>query len=690
MGRWKTTCLCILYLEIVTFFYTTTAAQNGSQCGGYCTDDVEKCKNRGGRIMGFCTNALACCDPLIHSAAKCGDVKRGQRIVDFKSPEFPASSSGDLTCLVKIDILKDNVATRVDFIQANMEGPAFAEGDNESGQCEADMIFLRGFETWAPPPRCGNLSGYSFLIDRDIPQAKGMTSLSILALMASPSYRWHIRVVQLVKTKSSSSKDKQNSVYHSTPPAHDDTPVFNKGKRSLSNEDLESKLSDEAGGPNWRMILNGEETHISRVPWQVSFRYKTESLSGEEVKETENKGCSPGEGSHFCGGSIIADQFILTASHCFYGTSKTSDMLHLPFVKAVVGDTNLCSDDSPTSSDHDVESVTMHYAYDGSLLINDIAVVKLKTRIKFKDHVTPVLLAATGDDFSEREALLSGWGDYLRPVSTKKNDTMEDDEEASEENETDFPTSTTEVTISTTTTPTTPTAFPTSTEVTTSTTPTTTSTATTPPSPPPTFVTTTSTSTAATTVETTTDFDYENITVSPPSSTTPPPPPPTTPLMESSSYTVSPLLLDPVTQFELDTPTILQSSKRFVIQNRTVCNARDLLQYSAASAASVEHYLKYQGVFESTLCTLGAPTTKNDERPVSTGKGDSGGALIVYVDQVPHVVGVVSYGVSENAEQEICNPGVNNGTFDYFSSVPFFRGWIDLVVLSHQNYSHVA
>lgn len=66
--------------------------------------------------------------------------------------------------------------------------------------------------------------------------------------------------------------------------------------------------------------MNGEETHISRVPWQVSFRYKTESLSGEEVKETENKGCSPGEGSHFCGGSIIADQFILTASHCFYGT----------------------------------------------------------------------------------------------------------------------------------------------------------------------------------------------------------------------------------------------------------------------------------------------------------------------------------------------------------------------------------
>lgn len=48
------------------------------------------------------------------------------------------------------------------------------------------------------------------LIDRDIPQAKGMTSLSILALMASPSYRWHIRVVQLVKTKSSSSKDKQS------------------------------------------------------------------------------------------------------------------------------------------------------------------------------------------------------------------------------------------------------------------------------------------------------------------------------------------------------------------------------------------------------------------------------------------------------------------------------------------------
>ncbi len=70
-------------------------------------------------------------------------------------------SNGDLSCLVKIDILKDNVATRVDFILGEMEGPAFSESENDSGQCESDMIFLRGFETWAPPPRCGNLSGYS-------------------------------------------------------------------------------------------------------------------------------------------------------------------------------------------------------------------------------------------------------------------------------------------------------------------------------------------------------------------------------------------------------------------------------------------------------------------------------------------------------------------------------------------------
>ena len=52
-------------------------------------------------------------------------------------------------------------------------------------------------------------------------------------------------------------------------------------------------------------------------------------------------------------------------------------MVYLPHVKAVVGDSNLCTDDSQNpaqqSFDYDIESVTMHYAYDSQLLINDIA-----------------------------------------------------------------------------------------------------------------------------------------------------------------------------------------------------------------------------------------------------------------------------------------------------------------------------
>lgn len=41
-----------------------------------------------------------------------------------------------------------------------MDGLSFDGGGENTASCEADMMFIRGFNTWSPPARCGNLTGY--------------------------------------------------------------------------------------------------------------------------------------------------------------------------------------------------------------------------------------------------------------------------------------------------------------------------------------------------------------------------------------------------------------------------------------------------------------------------------------------------------------------------------------------------
>jgi hypothetical protein len=76
--------------------------------------------------------------------------------------------------------------------------------------------------------------------------------------------------------------------------------------------------------------------------------------------------------------------------------------MNVSSMKVVVGDTNICSDDSVSSGakspsfDYDIESITLHYAYDGQLIVNDIAVLRLKSQIRTFDHIQPIRMAKKG------------------------------------------------------------------------------------------------------------------------------------------------------------------------------------------------------------------------------------------------------------------------------------------------------
>jgi secreted trypsin-like serine protease len=129
-------------------------------------------------------------------------------------------------------------------------------------------------------------------------------------------------------------------------------------------------------------IVNGESAEAGRFPWQVSLR----AFSERSVS--------------MCGGSIISNEYILTAAHCTKGYKKFeigfgSNLLQSPIFRVV--------------SFKKIE----HAAFDSKLLSNDIAIIKLPVKIPFNKNVQPIKLPAkssTRSVYLREKVTVSGFG----------------------------------------------------------------------------------------------------------------------------------------------------------------------------------------------------------------------------------------------------------------------------------------
>jgi secreted trypsin-like serine protease len=135
-------------------------------------------------------------------------------------------------------------------------------------------------------------------------------------------------------------------------------------------------LAQEEIKPFGRRIVGGEKTDIKQHPWQVALRFKCR---------------------FFCGGSIIAQKWILTAAHCFEHSSKNVDW------RAKAGATDYTS----TGVWSDIERIVVHENYKPDTSENDIALIKLKAPAA--GRVIP--LAATSLSVPTGQLLeVTGWG----------------------------------------------------------------------------------------------------------------------------------------------------------------------------------------------------------------------------------------------------------------------------------------
>ncbi|XP_042281842.1 chymotrypsinogen 2-like [Thunnus maccoyii] len=128
-------------------------------------------------------------------------------------------------------------------------------------------------------------------------------------------------------------------------------------------------------------IVNGKEAKPHSWPWQVSLQ--------------ENSGC------HHCGGSLINENWVVTAAHCSVRES------HL----VVLGAHDL------RSSTEDVQVIGVgkmfpHPEYNKtSRWNNDIQLIKLASPAQINTHVSPVCVAETRDNFpAGTMCMATGWG----------------------------------------------------------------------------------------------------------------------------------------------------------------------------------------------------------------------------------------------------------------------------------------
>lgn len=103
--------------------------------------------------------------------------------------------------------------------------------------------------------------------------------------------------------------------------------------------------------------------------------------------------------SHFCGGSIINNRWVLSAAHCTIGRTTANTNI-------VIGSILL---DGLGGLIHTTSAIINHPDYNANRITNDVCVVQTATTITFTINVQPIEM---GSDFigGGISGISTGWG----------------------------------------------------------------------------------------------------------------------------------------------------------------------------------------------------------------------------------------------------------------------------------------
>jgi len=141
--------------------------------------------------------------------------------------------------------------------------------------------------------------------------------------------------------------------------------------------------SCKCGQKTINRIVGGQPTEVNEWPWQAALML--------------------GSNGPFCGGSLIADRYVLTAAHCTEG-QRASDLT------VRLGEHQINSNSESQIVTRRVSKIIEHENYQGGSEINDIALLKLSSPVQFRSEIWPVCLPPQTPLYTGKVATVTGWG----------------------------------------------------------------------------------------------------------------------------------------------------------------------------------------------------------------------------------------------------------------------------------------
>uniref|UniRef100_A0A671M9I5 Zgc:171592 n=1 Tax=Sinocyclocheilus anshuiensis TaxID=1608454 RepID=A0A671M9I5_9TELE len=137
-------------------------------------------------------------------------------------------------------------------------------------------------------------------------------------------------------------------------------------------------------------IVNGQNAISGSWPWQVSLQLPS--------------------GFHFCGGSLINQNWVLTAAQCAVMVGSH---------RVILGEHNRGPHPDPTmNSILQLKSVITHPLYNRATFNNDIALLKLSAPVTFTPRISPVCLAPSNTSILPgTRCFTTGWGQTTTTTS---------------------------------------------------------------------------------------------------------------------------------------------------------------------------------------------------------------------------------------------------------------------------------
>ncbi|XP_076019489.1 chymotrypsin-like elastase family member 2A [Genypterus blacodes] len=128
-------------------------------------------------------------------------------------------------------------------------------------------------------------------------------------------------------------------------------------------------------------VVGGDDVRENSWPWQASLQYK----SGYNFY-------------HTCGGTLVSNQWVLTAAHCI--SSRNTYRVYL-------GKHNLKDNNEPGSMAISPAKIVVHKNWESSRICNDIALIKLT----FTDSIMAACLPNSGSVLPHGSpCCVTGWG----------------------------------------------------------------------------------------------------------------------------------------------------------------------------------------------------------------------------------------------------------------------------------------